>query len=159
MQEQQILIQMIALSRKKLEMLTDLKVLSDKQNKAFQDKAMDDIEKILNKKDESIAYIQKLDDAFLSASEAIKKQLGIENLSALEQTNLKGKKELKSLIEEINETVEAIIRLDQESYDSASMLKNQVGEKIKGVNAGKKVATAYTVKLSNSPSYFFDKKK
>lgn len=159
MQEQQILIQMIALSRKKLEMLTDLKVLSEKQNKAFRDKAMDDIEKILNKKDESIAYIQKLDDAFLSTSEAIKKQLGIENLSALSQTNLKGKKELKSLIEEINEMVEAIIRLDQESYDSASMLKNEVGEKIKGVNAGKKVATAYTVKPSNSPSYFFDKKK
>lgn len=159
MQQQLIINQLIALSRKKLEMLTNIQALSEKQNKAFQDKALDDVEKILNKKDDFIAYIQKLDDAFLAASENIKEQLGIESLTALSETGLEGRDVLKSLIEEITGVVETIIRLEQEGYSSAAAFKNDVGEKIKDVNTGKKVTTAYNIKPAASPSYFFDKKK
>lgn len=159
MQQQLIVNQLIALSQKKLEMLKNIQALSEKQNKAFQDKALDDVEKILNKKDDVIAYIQKLDDAFLAASENIKEQQGIESLTALSETGLEGRDVLKSLIEEITGVVETIIRLEQEGYSSAAVFKNEVGEKIKDVNTGKKVTTAYSIKPTTSPSYFFDKKK
>lgn len=159
MQEQQLLNQMIALSRKKLEMLQDLQRLSEKQNKAFQEKALDDIENLLNRKDEIIEYIQKLDNAFLSVSENIKEQLGIQSLEELSETGLDGRVELKELIREITSTVEEVIQLEKDSYSSASDMKEELGDKIKGVNTGKKITTAYTIKPTSSPSYFFDKKK
>ncbi len=159
MQEQQLLNQMIALSQKKLELLRELKNLSEKQNKAFQDKALDDIEKILNRKDEIIEYVQKLDNAFLNVSESLKQQLRIDNLEALSGTKLDGRSQLKALIQEITDVVEAVIQLEQDSYSKAEDMKGELGDRIKGVNTGKKVTTAYTIKPTNAPSYFFDKKK
>jgi len=159
MQEQQLLNQMIALSEKKLDLLNQLKKLSEKQNRAFHDKALDDVENILNKKDQIIEYVQKLDNAFLSVSENIKTMLGISSLEELSSTNLDGRLKLKELIGEITGVVESIIQLEQESYKLASAMEGELGDKIKGVNAGKKVTTAYNIKPIRPPSYFFDKKK
>ncbi len=159
MQEQQLLNQMIALSQKKLELIEKLRTLSEKQNQAFHDKALDGIENILSQKDEVIGYIHKLDDAFLSVSENLKEMLGINSLEALSGTSLDGRQQLKEVINEITRVIETIISLEQHSYQNASEMKSELGDKIKGVNAGKKVATAYTVKPASSPSYFFDKKK
>lgn len=159
MQEQQLLNQMIALSQKKLELLKELLIFSEKQCKAFQDKTLDDIEKILNRKDEIIEYIQKLDNAFLNVSENLKQQLSIQNLEALSETNLDGRLKLKELIQEITDVVGAVIQLEQDSYSKAAEMKDELGDKIKGVNSGKKITTAYTPKPTSSPSYFFDKKK
>lgn len=159
MQEQQLLNQMIALSGKKLELLKGLKSLSEQQCKAFQDKDLDGIEMILDQKDEIIGQIQKLDESFLTLSENLKRQLGIDSLEALSGTDLSGKHELKHLIGEITGVLEAVIGLEQNSYGSASMLKDELGEKIKGVNAGKKITSAYSPKPVSAPSYFFDKKK
>ncbi|NLO39466.1 MAG: flagellar biosynthesis protein FlgN [Ruminiclostridium sp.] len=159
MQEQQLMNQMIALSQKKLELLKDLKRLSEKQNQAFKDKELDEIENLLNKKDEIIEYVQKLDDAFLNVSENLKQQLGIQDLEALSETTLDGKLALKELISEITGVVELIIQLEQDSYGKATDMKDELGDKIKGVNSGKKITSAYSIKPTSSPSYFFDKKK
>lgn len=159
MQEQQIINQMIALSGKKRDMLIKLKELSEKQYSAFRDKTLDGMEKILNRKDEIIQYIRKLDDAFLMAYENLKEILGIQNLDGLAETTLNGRKELKDLIGEITALVESIIQLEKDGYENAVVLKKELGNKIKGVSAGKKMATAYTIKPTAAPSYFFDKKK
>jgi len=159
MQEQQLLDQMIALSGKKLELLGNLKSLSEEQIKAFQDKDLDGIERILNRKDEIIEYVQKLDQAFLATSENLKRLLGIESLEALSGTSLNGRHELKKMIEEITGIIEAVISLEKDSISSASALKDELGGKIKDVNAGKKLTSAYSLKPTSSPSYFFDKKK
>ena len=159
MQEQQLMNQMIALSQKKLELLKDLKRLSEKQNQAFKDKELDEIENLLNKKDEIIEYVQKLVDAFLNVSENLKQQLGIQDLEALSETTLDGKLALKELISEITGVVELIIQLEQDSYGKATDMKDELGDKIKGVNSGKKITSAYSIKPTSSPSYFFDKKK
>lgn len=159
MQEQQLLDQMIALSGKKLELLGDLKTLSEEQKKAFQEKDLDGIERILNRKDEIIEYVQKLDQAFLTTSENLKRQLGIESLEALSGTSLNGRHELKQLIEDITDIIEAVISFEKDSFNSASELKEELGGKIKGVNTGKKLTSAYSPKPTSTPSYFFDKKK
>ena len=138
MQEQQILNQMIALSEKKLEMLTKLKEYSEKQNRAFQEQNLDSVENILNKKDEIIQYVRKLDDAFLMASDNLKELLEITSLEDLSKTSLIGRKELKILIEDITAMVESIIQLEKSSYENASGMKKEIAEKIKGVNTGRR---------------------
>ncbi len=159
MQEQQIINQMIALSGKKRDMLIKIKELSEKQYSAFRDNALDGMEKILNRKDEIIQYIRRLDDAFLAAYENLKEILGIQSLDDLAKTTLDGRKELKGLIGEITALVESIIQLEKDGYENATVLKKDLGNKIKGVSAGKKMATAYTIKPNAAPSYFFDSKK
>ena len=159
MQEQQALNQMVALSEKKLKMLTELKKLSEKQRKAFQDNNIADVDPILNKKNEIINYIRKLDDAFLKASGTLKEILGIEKLDDLSKFELAGQNELERLIADITGVVESIIKIEQDSYKSVSDMKNEISEKIKSVNAGKKAAKAYNIKPVENPSYFFDRKK
>ncbi len=159
MQDQQILNQMVALSEKKLEMLIRLKGLSEKQNKAFYTHKLDSIEQILSKKDEIIQYIHQLDDAFLMASDNLKEMLDIKSLEDLSNSSLNGRNELKELIRNITDTVESIILVEKDSYNSAKGIQKDLANKIKDVNAGRKITTAYNFKPSNNPSYFFDKKK
>ena len=140
MQEQQALNQMVALSEKKLKMLTELKKLTEKQRKAFHDNNIADDDPILKKKNEIINYIRKLDDAFLKASGTLKEILGIEKLDDLSKFELAGQNELKRLIADITGVVESIIKIEQDSYKSVSDMKNEISEKIKSVNAGKKAA-------------------
>lgn len=159
MQVQQIVNQMIALSGKKYEELSALKELSEKQAKAFLDQDLDAVENVLNKKDEIIHYVRKLDDAFLRAYDTLKEELGIENLNMISDVQVEGGKELKDIIKKITGIVESIIQLEQDSYGNASKIKNKLGEKIKEINAGKKMTTAYNIKPIRTPSYFIDKKK
>lgn len=159
MQTQNILNQMISLAGKKLEMLRQLKKLSEKQGEAIKLHKLDDVEEILNKKDEIISYIGKLDDAFLKASDALKKLLGIDSLTQLENTRIEGCKELKELIDNITALVEDIINIEKLCYDNAQELQNEIGREIKNLNTGKKITNAYNTKPLNNPSYFFDKKK
>lgn len=159
MQKQSIVNQMIALSGKKLEMLLQLKELSRKQNEAFKQHQIDEVEGILNKKDEIINYIQKLDDAFMRASDGLKQLLGIDSLTQLENTDIEGKKELKELIDNITALVEEIISIEKLGYENAVKLQTEFGKEIKQLNAGKKITNAYNVKPLDNPSYFIDKKK
>ena len=159
MQEQQVLNQMVALSGKKLEMLTELKKLSEKQRQAFQDNNIAAVEPILNKKDEIIRYVRQLDDAFLKASGTLKEMLGIGKLDDLSKFELAGRNEIKRLIADITNVIESIIKIEQDSHKSASGIKNEISNRIKSVNAGKKATKAYNIKPFENPSYFFDRKK
>jgi phosphate uptake regulator len=159
MQEQQVLNQMVALSGKKLEMLTELKKLSEQQRQAFQDNNIAAVEPILNKKDEIIRYVRQLDDAFLKASGTLKEMLGIEKLDDLSKFELAGRNEIKRLIADITDTVESIIKIEQDSYKNVSEMKNEISNRIKSVNTGKKATKAYNIKPFENPSYFFDRKK
>lgn len=159
MQEQKIVNQMIALSDKKLDMLVQLKELSVKQKEAFRQNLLDNVEKILDKKDEVIKYIGKLDNAFIRTSDALKTLLGIDSLNELESTDIEGRKELKELIGKITILVEEIINIEKHGFDNALKLQQEFGKEIKNINAGKKLTNAYNTKPLNNPSYFFDKKK
>lgn len=159
MQTQELVNQMIALSGKKLEMLKQLKQFSEKQNEAFKMQQLDDVEKILNKKDEIINYIKKLDDAFLKISDALKKLLGIDSLTRLQDTGIEGGKELQELIDKITKLVEDIIDIEKQGYERAVNLQNDFNKEIKNLNAGKKITNAYYAKPLDTPSYFIDKKK
>ena len=159
MREQLALDQMVALSGKKLEMLSELKKLSVKQRQAFEDNNISAVEPILNKKDEIISYIRRLDDAFLKASGEIKEILGIDKLDDLSNFELAGRDELKRLIADITEMIESIIEIERDSHKHISGIKDEISNRIKSVNAGKKAAIAYNIKPYESPSYFFDRKK
>jgi len=159
MQVQQITGQMIVLSQKKYEELLILKELSEKQAKAFAEKNLDIIDDLLNKKDEIIKYIQKLDDAFLRAYNTLKEELGINSLDMISKLQIKKGKDLQDLIKKITTVVESIIEIEKGSYDNASKLHNDLGGKIKEINAGRKITSAYSIKPLRTPSYFIDKKK
>ncbi|NLY19121.1 MAG: flagellar biosynthesis protein FlgN, partial [Clostridiaceae bacterium] len=113
MQVQQITGQMIVLSQKKYEELLILKELSEKQAKAFAEKNLDIIDDLLNKKDEIIKYIQKLDDAFLRAYNTLKEELGINSLDMISKLQIKKGKDLQDLIKKITTVVESIIEIEK----------------------------------------------
>lgn len=159
MQTQNLMDQMIALSGKKLEMLSQLKKLSEKQNEAFTQRQLDEVEQILNKKDEIISYIEKLDDAFLKLSDALKNVLGINSLTQLENTDIEGKNELRELIGKITVLVDDIINIEKLGYENALNFQTELGKEIKQLNAGKKITNAYYTKPLDNHSYFIDKKK
>jgi hypothetical protein len=158
MQKQDLINRMIELSEKKLNKLLELKKLSERQKEAFELQQLDEVEKILNKKDEIISSIGKLDDAFLTASDALKKILGINSLTQLDKTDIDGSGKLKDLIEKITALVEEIISIEKLGYENAVKVQGEFSREIKNINAGKKITNAYNTKPLNTPSYFFDKK-
>jgi len=160
MQEQSVIMeQMIKLSSEKLELLKQLKDLSEKQYDVLEQHRLDELEGILNRKDEIISIIKKLDDDFLKHSDTLKKLVGIESLTELEKTGIKGCRELKELIGKITSLVEDLIETEKRGYESAVMLQAEFKSEIKNINNARKVTKAYSLKPSSNPSYFIDKKK
>jgi hypothetical protein len=85
--------------------------------------------------------------------------LGIEKLDDLSKFELAGRNEIKRLIADITDTVESIIKIEQDSHKNVSEMKNEISNRIKSVNTGKKATKAYNIKPFENPSYFFDRKK
>ena len=85
-----------------------------------------------------ISNISSIDEEFLKHSGMIKQLLGINSLTELENTNVEGRQELKALIEEISNLVEAIIDIEKQGQSLAVEMKKSFSKEIKTLNSGKK---------------------
>lgn len=145
--------------QKKTLLLQDILVLTEAQAKVINEDGIDDLNKLIDKKQTKIDAINSLDEEFSVYFQRLKSSMNIKSLTELDALGLEGAGQLKSLTGGILALINAIGEKEKQNNENSKKLLDQLGSDIKKLNQNKKVNSAYAHKSVDIPSYFIDKKK
>lgn len=150
---------LLEVSQKKYNLLKDMLDITRLQEETINEDSLEELDKNIGQKQEKIDQINKIDEEFDVYFQRLKKELKVTNLDELKDCSIKGAKELKECIAKITGLIGQICELEKLNNNKAKDLLDSIGNKIKNINQGKKVSSAYTPGPVQIPSYYIDKKK
>jgi hypothetical protein len=150
---------MTEILRKKELLLKDMLYLTESQTDAIQSEALDTLRKLIDKKQQKIDAINKLDDEFNIYFERLKAASNVKKLEDLDASKFIGAKGLKEATAGILAVAGRISETEKLNSQKSAELKKKLGEQISRINQSKKVNNAYNPESYNTPSYFLDRKK
>lgn len=149
--------------KKKAGLLQEILDLTRAQALVINEDGIDELQRLVDQKQLKIDAIDSLDDEFSVYFNRLKSSQKIAGLDELSASRLDGAvgeaKEFKSLTGEILELITAIREVEKVNSEKSKTLLNQLGDRIKKINQGKKANSAYAPGYLKAPSYFIDKKK
>ena len=118
---------------------------------------MDNLNSILDKKDNIIKEINELDRTFLTIFSQIKKDEGIDDIDELDVQKYPNLKDLKDVVTEISSTLVAISLLDEENNKNIKKKIEEIKMELKKVKDGHRAYKGYNVPMTGS--ILIDEKK
>jgi hypothetical protein len=150
---------LIALLDEKLKLLERMLKYTMDQSQAITENDTDKLSIIVGKKERLIEKINEIDKKFEEEFLSLKLELGVESLDELNAGGVEGAEELIAGTRKVVAMIERIKVTEDENRNKAKRLLNVLEEKIKKMNQGKKMRSAYGNTSSEVPPYFMDKKK
>ena len=151
---------MIELLTRKKQLLGDMLDLTKTQTGVIAAGTLDELQKLIDEKQQRIDEIDKLDADFKVYFESLKIAFGINKLNELNAAGNPQARQLKQITSEVLELVVEISAVEKVNSEKSKRLLDELGTQIKNVNQGKKINNAYSKPASANPSSFFmDKKK
>ncbi len=150
---------MVEILDKKQLLLKDMLALTQAQTPVIKAEALDELERLINEKQQKIESIDKLDEEFSVYYERLKATANVKKLDDIDARAFPGAKALKERIGEILELVSNISQIEKSNNDKSKELHEQLGSQIKKINQGKRINNAYNPAPPNSTAFFVDKKK
>ncbi len=147
------------ISGKKYELMCELNRLTREQSLVITEEGLDELDKLIEKKQAVIDKMMALDEEFDVCFQSFKKELGVNSLDELKASEVKGIGELQKTISRIMVVIKETIALERENSAKAKKLLETFGNEIKKLNQGKKASSAYNPPPVQFPSYFIDRKK
>lgn len=144
---------------KKHELMCELNRLTREQSLVITEEGLDELDKLIEKKQAVIDQMIALDEEFDVCFQNLKKELGVNSLDELKGFEIKGIRELQQTISKIMDIVKETIALEKENSAKAKKLLEAFGNEIKKLNQGKRASSAYNPPPIQFPSYFIDRKK
>lgn len=148
------------LCEKKYTLLKDILELTKKQTQLVSKQDFEELNKIIDIKQERIDEINRLDEDFSHELQELKAAFGVERLDDLDKARaegMKGLKELKSTIKDIMDLTGQIGAIEGENNKMVSAAFKEMSEKLKKINTAREVRKAYSKQQDMDPVYF-DKK-
>lgn len=152
-----IVIQLIDISNKKLVLLNKLLELTKFQKTSINNSDMNKLDNILDQKDELIKSIDDLDIKFLTCFSELKSVNNVENLDELDSKDIPSLKKLKEVIGEITSTLMAISMLDKENTKVIKEELEEIKASLKTVKKGQRAYSGYNKVLNKN--IMIDEKK
>ncbi len=146
------------LDRKQL-LLEDMLALTQAQTPVIMADTLDELERLIDEKQQKIEAIDKLDEEFSVYYERLKATANVKKLDDIDARAFPGAKLLKERTGEILELVNSISQIEKSNNEKSRKLHEQLGSEIKKINQGKRINNAYNPTPSNSTAFFVDKKK
>jgi len=150
---------LITLLDEKMKLLERMLKYTLEQSQAITEDDIDKLNNIVDKKASLINKINEIDRNFEQEFTRLKRELGVESLNELNASEINGAEELVSSTRKVVAIIERIRITEEENRNKARRLLNVLGERIKKINQGKKITSAYGNASSEVPPYFMDKKK
>lgn len=145
------------ISNKKLISLNKIYDMTQKQTKAIMNYNVDELNRLINQKQEQIDTVNELDNAFSSKFIQIKKELCVDSLEEITE-NKEEFKPIQAFINEIQEVVSRIIALEKQNSEIGEELQEEIKESMQQTGKEQKILRGYNPHNISSPA-FFDKKK
>ena len=127
------------------------------QKEYIEKEDMDGLNELLDKKDDLIKQIDKLDISFLNIFSQIKKEESIENMDELDVEKYSNLKELKGVVTEISSTLMALSMLDKENNENIKQKLKATKIELKKVKEGQRAYKGYNKTVTGS--IMIDEKK
>lgn len=150
---------LLEISNRKYEFLKKMLELTKQQSEAITVEDMEVFQQSVAKRQDVISNIDQADEEFNVYYLRFKREMNVESLEEIKDSQLQGIKELQTCIRCIVSTINEIIEIDNANNRRAKELLNDLGSQIKTMNQGKMMNTAYRPGPVRPASYFIDKKK
>mgnify|MGYP000937371614 CR=1 FL=1 len=148
---------LISLSKEKNQLINEMYGFTKTQEEEIKKEDMENLNEILDEKDNLIKKINKIDIEFLKVFSQIKKDEKIENISDLDPEKYPNLKELKDVVTEISSTLMTISLLDEENNKNMKKRIEETKLELKKVKEGQRAYKGYNVSMTNS--ILIDEKK
>lgn len=149
--------ELVNISEKKLEYLYNMLELTKFQREYIDEGNMIKTDEILEKKDELIKKIDKLDIEFLIKFSELKKKHNVDDINELDINVYPNLKILKDIIKNISSTLMSISILDDENNKYLKNSLEKIKSDLKKLKKGKKAYKGYNKSIEES--IFIDEKK
>lgn len=148
------------LSTKKLDGLREILNLTTKQSAVITENSIEELQEIINLKQQQMDKIDEVDGAFEVYYARLKSILGVQSLEEIKMTELNGTAELKQIVTTIFTVTKQIQNLENENNNKVRDILTKLGTDIRQVNQSKIANNGYNVggKIPQQ-SHYFDRKK
>jgi len=144
---------------KKKALLRDMLSLTEAQTSAITADSLDALQGLVEKKQQKIDAINRLDEDFGVYFERLKTLLKIRKFEDIDLSAFPAARKLKEITSEILELIGCISKIEKQNNEKSKKLLDTIGSKIKQLNQGKKINNAYNPAPQSTSSFFLDKKK
>ncbi|WP_027630250.1 flagellar protein FlgN [Ruminiclostridium cellobioparum] len=160
MNADQYIQKLLELSEKKLNGLRQILKLTEEQSEVITEDQVDELQKIIDLKQQQMDSIDELDQAFEVYYSRVKTVLGVQSLEEVRMSELNGAAELKQIITTIYDIIKQIQRLEGMNNTKVRDILDKLSSEIRQIKQGQAVNNGYNIgsKLPQQ-SYYFDKKK
>ncbi|MCF6461258.1 flagellar protein FlgN [Clostridium sp. Cult3] len=135
--------ELISLSQEKAKLLKDMHQFTIGQKEYIEKEDMEGLNQLLDKKDNIIKQIDRLDVSFLNIFSQIKKEEAIESVDELDIEKYPNLKELKEIVTEISSTLMALSLLDEENNKVMKQRLEETKMELKKVKEGQRAYKGY----------------
>lgn len=148
---------MIDLSMKKKDLLLEILKLSKEQERIIEEDKMEELDSILQEKEKLMGKIDSLDMDFLTVYNRIKEEEKIDSFENLPIDRYGNLKDLKALVNEINNILNNLTILDKNNIGKMKANLEKTKSDLKNVKVGKRAYKGYS--YGDVGSIFIDEKK
>ncbi len=138
-----IIYEMIALTKKKLESLNIILSLKPRQKEAIQQENMEDMESILVNIQSQIGKIDEIDSLYKLKFNELKAIIDVETISQLDSMKYPNAKILIDRLNEIKSVLASLKSLDDENNIIMNEKFEETKERLKNLRQGQKMAKGY----------------
>ncbi len=149
--------ELISISEEKAKLLEDMRQYTIVQKEYIEEEDMDSLNENLDKIDDLIKQVDKLDLSFLNIFSQIKKDENVENIDELDLDKYPNLNKLKEIVTEISSTLMALSLLDKENNKNMKQKLESTKMELKKVKEGQRAYKGYNKSVTGS--MMIDEKK
>lgn len=143
----------------KLELFKELYDITLLQQQDIENNDADNIQALVEEKQQVINEIDELDKSFLEGYKTLKESLNLESLHKVDTEKYPELKNLKNSVEKIVKLAPDIMELENSNRERLNEIYERVKGELKQINSGKRSLKAYEAAPVHNDGVFIDKKK
>ncbi|NMB26527.1 MAG: flagellar protein FlgN [Tissierellia bacterium] len=149
--------ELISISEEKNRLLFEMQEITKRQREEIKEEDMEKLNEILDKKNNIIKKIDRLDTSFLSIFSQIKRDEKVQDIDELDIKRYSNLRELKKIVKEVSSTLIAISLIDEENNNFMKEKLEETKMEIRKIKDGKKAYKGYNTTIIGS--ILIDEKK
>lgn len=155
----QLISKLNQITEQKLKLFKEIYNVTVLQKEDIENNKADNIEALVQKKQQIIDTIDELDKAFLGGYSQLKDELKLDRPDKIDTNRYPELKTLKSYIDDIMKLASSIMELENSNREKLNNIFNEVKKELRQINTGKRSIKAYETPMVQSDGIYIDRKK
>lgn len=147
------------ITEQKLKLFKEILNITILQKEDIENNKAENIGDLIDRKQQVIDAIDKLDKSFLQGYQQLKDELKLDRPDRIDTNKYPELKTLKHCVEDIMELAGKIMELENSNREKLNAIFNEVKNELKQINVGKRSLKAYEKPVVQNDGIYIDRKK